>query len=89
MPESYYQQLDQAGRCLSDSKFGVAYRAQAPYIGRVSSHDRRVGMPPRNRSEIADVRRCSIRSRRAAGAFGRGTDAEPAARRGRPVQIAR
>ncbi len=46
-------------------------------------------MPPRNRSQLADIRRCSIRSRRAAGAFGRGADAEPAVRRGRPVHLTR
>jgi len=78
-----------AGADQMDSKFGVASRARAPYIGHVSSYDRKVGMPPRNSSQPADVRRCSIRSRRAAGAFGRGTEAEPAARRGRPVQVSR
>jgi len=52
----------------------------------VTSHDRRVGLPPRNRSLAAQIRRCSIRSRRAAGAFGQGGESEPAARRGRRVQ---
>jgi len=52
----------------------------------MTSHDRRVGLPPRNRPQALDIRRCSIRSRRAAGAFGRGAESEPAQRRGRPVQ---
>ncbi|HVC99533.1 MAG TPA: hypothetical protein VNG93_00085 [Candidatus Dormibacteraeota bacterium] len=55
----------------------------------MSSYDHRAGTPPRNSSRPVEVRRCSIRSRRAAGAFGRHGDLEPAARRGHPVQASR
>ncbi len=87
------QILCRAGRLaafgMEASKLGIARTAEAQYIVRVSLHDRRVGMPPQNRSQAVDIRRCSIRSRRAAGAFGQSPDFEPAERRGRPVQAGR
>ncbi|MDQ6692675.1 MAG: hypothetical protein M3Z13_07905 [Candidatus Dormibacteraeota bacterium] len=46
---------------------------------------RPVGVPRREARDLTSIRRCSLRSRRAAGAFGREHEFEPAERRGRPT----